>query len=67
MPFEQIAFICHRSNQMLGVCDKATAPDRHSSPQAVATCSVEGIYGELVTDATFSCCNFNSILEQTEK
>lgn len=50
---------CHKNDQDVGECLLTILPPNGSAPLIVATCDTEGIYGELVTDASFGCVAFS--------
>jgi hypothetical protein len=49
---DRIRFDCHDDDQDVGVCN---APFIEGKTMIVGTCELEGIYGEVVTDADFHC------------
>jgi hypothetical protein len=51
---------CHTKGQKVGQCFREGG-EPGSAPLMAAVCSGEGIYGQLLTDARFSCCLWEAI------
>lgn len=59
---------CHKEGQEIGECRLANVTAKASADaMAVAVSYAEGIYGELITDASFGCNRFDAFADKSEQ